>query len=411
MRVAVVDGHSTGRALVTALRNRGVSCVHVHSSAVMPGYFLRGFDPGAYEADISAARDPARLADDLARLGVDRVVAGTESGVLLADRLSDLMRLPGNRPETGAARRDKTLMAGVLAAAGLAVPLGRAFPDAAAAAAWFSGTGLAEAVVKPPSSAGSDNVRFCESTDQVRDAAAAVLAARNLYGERNERVLVQERLRGTEYYVNTVSHAGQHRIAEIWRYTKRVGATATPVYDYEEPVAARSAEASPLIRFVRAALDALGVMAGAAHTEVMQTRRGPVLIESGARLGGATLPGVVEKYCGTSQTGLLAAALADPASLLRFDDSAVAWSHALRNVALINPRAGRAAPPHWTARIEALPTFAALAHGVEPGAWLDATTTLLDSPGYVYLAAADPAEIERDYAALRRMELEGLYTL
>ncbi|MCE0446307.1 hypothetical protein LT493_20785 [Streptomyces tricolor] len=56
-----------------------------------------------------------------------------------------------------------------------------------------------------------------------------------------------------------------------------------PVYDYEEPVPVGSAEAAPPCRFVGAALDALGVRWGAAHTEVMLTERGPVLIESGAR--------------------------------------------------------------------------------------------------------------------------------
>jgi biotin carboxylase len=410
MKIAVVDGHSTGRALVAALRNRGISCVHVQSSRDMAEYFLRGFNPNDYEATLDAPHDPARLAARLAGLGVDRVVAGTESGVLLADRISHLMKLPGHRPETAAARRDKTLMAAAVAAAGLAVPLGRAFRDAGAAAAWFTDTGQSEAVVKPPSSAGSDNVRFCRTADEVHAAAAAVLAAGNLYGEPNHRAVVQERLRGVEYYINSVSHDGEHRIAEIWRYSKRVGAAGTPTYDYEDPVEARSAEAARLVAFVKPVLDALGVVSGAAHTEVMVTRSGPVLIETGARLGGATLPRVIEKYCGVSQTSLLADTLADPARLAEFDDSAVRWSQAVRNVSLTNHRAGLMRSLDWTARIEALPTFAALAHSVEPGAWLGETTSLIDSPGYVYLASADLQDVERDYAELRRMELGGLYT-
>jgi biotin carboxylase len=410
MRIAIVDGHSTGRALVAALRSRGVSCVHVHSSSDMPAYFLRGFDPDDYEADLGTADDPNRLAAQLAEWGVDRVVAGTESGVLLSDQLSDLLELPGHRPETSAARRDKSLMMRAVADAGLAIPFGERFSEAQEAVRWFEEVGLAEAVVKPLSSAGTDNVRFCRTAADVGEAVDRVLTADNLYGQRNGHALVQERLRGTEYYVNSVSHDGVHKIAEIWRYTKRVGASGSPVYDYEEPVAASSVEAKLLVGFVQPVLDALGVVSGAAHTEVMATARGPVLIESGARLGGATLPHIVEKYCGASQTSLLADTLTDPSRLARFDDTALGRSGALRNVALINHEAGEVRSLDWAARIAALPTCVALVHGVERGVWLGATTDLIDSPGYLYLASEDVGHVERDYAHLRQLESEGFYT-
>jgi len=410
MKIAVVDGYSTGRALVGALRNRGSSCVHVQSSPQTSEYFTRGFHADDYETVLSGGSEPAEVAAELARLGVQRVVAGTESGVILADTLAHLMGLPGNRYETIAARRDKVLMGQAAAAAGVATPLGEAFAEPAAAAAWFVEHGLAEAVVKPASSAGTDNVRFCGTAAEVSSACEAVLGSANLYGERNAVALVQERVRGVEYYANTVSHDGVHRLAELWRYTKRTGSAGYPVYDYEEPVPVASAEAAQLRAFVARALDALGVVSGAAHTEVMMTGRGPVLIETGARLGGGTTPALVEKFSGTSQTALFADTLIDPRRLGEFDDTAITWSRAVRNVALINPVEGEARSLDWVARIEALPTLAGLTHGVRAGAHLAATTDLINSPGYVYLTAEDPQDIERDYRALRAMEDAGLYT-
>ncbi len=411
MRVAVVDGYSTGRMLVETVRRHGVECVHVRSSPDMPEFFTRGFRTDDYVHDLTHTGDPAGLAAALTRLGVDRVVAGTESGVTLADTLAHLLGQPGNDVARLGARRDKELMGAAVEAAGLATPLGRSFDSAAAAVDWFTATGLAEAVVKPSSSAGSDNVRFCSSADEVRRACATVLAASNLYGAPNPVVLVQERLRGVEYYVNSVSHEGVHRIAEIWRYTKRVGAAGSPVYDFEEPVAVASAEAAAIRAFVPAVLDALGVASGAAHTEVMVTDRGPVLIESGARLGGGTLPWVAEKYSGVSQTSLFAQALLDPRRLVGFDDAATGWSGRVRNVALINAAKGPAGPLDWAGRIEGLPTTVALVHAVVPGALLEATTDLISSPGFVYLAAEDPREVERDYRRLRAMEEAGCYTV
>ncbi|MFI7099207.1 ATP-grasp domain-containing protein [Streptomyces sp. NPDC050161] len=409
MKIAVVDGYSTGRTLVSALRNRGSACIHVQSSPDMSDYFTRGFHADDYEAVLGAG-EPTELAAELSRLGVQRVVAGTESGVILADTLTHLMGLPGNRYDTIAARRDKVLMGDTAAAAGVATPLGGAFADAAEAAEWFASHGLEEGVVKPTSSAGTDNVRFCRTPADIHSACDAVLNSANLYGQPNTVALVQERVRGVEYYANTVSHEGVHRMAELWRYTKRVGSSGYPIYDYEEPVPVASAEAAPLREFVAATLDALGVVSGAAHTEVMMTARGPVLIESGARLGGGTAPAVVEKFSGTSQTSLFADTLIDPKRLEEFDDAATTWSRTVRNVALINPVAGKVSSLDWTERIEALPTLVTLTHGVTAGEQLAATTDLINSPGYVYLAAEDPQDIERDYRALRDMEEEGLYT-
>jgi len=376
----------------------------------MPDYFLRGFQPQDYEEDLLAGDDLAALGARLTALGVRRVLAGTESGVLIADRLNALMGLPGNDAGTAAARRDKTAMARAAAAAGLAVPCGRSFDDPIAAAAWYDSAGLREAVVKPPCSAGTDNVWFCSGAREVERACDRVLSASNLYGARNRAVLVQERLRGVEYYVNTVSHDGVHRIAETWRYHKRSGSSGSPVYDYEEPVPAAGAEAAPLRAYVPRVLDALGVVSGAAHTEVMVTERGPVLIESGARLGGATLPEVVEKFSGVSQTSLLADCVLSPDRLRAFDDTTVCWSSRVRNVALINHQAGDVRSLDWAERIAGLPTAVGLAHHLEPGQRLEPTRDLLDSPGFVYLAAADPAEVELDYALLREWEDQALYT-
>ncbi|GAA1889078.1 hypothetical protein [Streptantibioticus ferralitis] len=77
---------------------------------------------------------------------------------------------------------------------------------------------------------------------------------------------------------------------------------------------------------------------------------------------------------------------------------------------LVASTAGPVRSLDWTARIEALPTLVALAHGLRPGQLLETTTDLVGSPGYVYPAAEDPRDAERDYRALRAMEADGLYT-
>jgi biotin carboxylase len=414
MRIAVVDGYSTGATLARRLHAAGIECIHVQSRPAtdLVPYLLNSFRPGDYTRDLGYTPDTGALIAWLRESRIGRVVAGTESGVTLAESASLALGLPTNTPGQLAARRDKALMADAVRAAGLATPLATTARSASEAAAWADACGLRDAVVKPRSSGGSDHVRFCSTPEQVAQAAATVLATPNIFNEPNTSVLVQQRLYGTEYYINSVSSGGVHRIAEIWRYTKRRGPVSTPIYDYEEPVPASSPEAQVLRAFTFSVLDALGITDTPAHTEVMLTPDGPVLIETGARLGGATAPDIVETYGGgTSQTSLTTAALIDPAALPAFDDTHdTGHGRHLRNVEFINHLSGL---PNTSAltKIGELPTVVHVASAIAPDTLLEPTRDLLNSPGYAYLAATDPADIERDYTTLRAWEREGLHTL
>jgi biotin carboxylase len=408
--VAIVDGHSTGRTLAHLLRRRGVTCVHVHSRPDMPEYFARGFRPEDYQTDLGWVREPGKLASALAEIGVSRVVPGTESGVVLADTLARLLELPGNSPESSGARRDKARMQEAAARAGLATPRGAEVRSVPEALAWYDSSGTEEVAVKPLASAGSDNVHFCRDRTEVASACTRILGSTTVYGDVNRSLVVQERVFGVEYYINTVSWDGAHRVAEIWRYTKRRGDSGSPVYDFEEPVGAGEPEFAVLRRFVFQVLSALGIEYGAAHTEVIMAGHGPVLIETGARLGGATMPEVVDMLCGTSQATLLADVLLDPAALTRFSDVRTGPDGAVRNVAFINEIPGVVRSLEWMDRIAALPTAVRAVNSVAPGSRIPRTVDLFTSPGFVYLAAPDRHDVIADYQRLREMEESGLYT-
>ncbi|MFI8931541.1 ATP-grasp domain-containing protein [Streptomyces sp. NPDC053474] len=408
MKVAIVDGYSTGATLARRLARAGVDCIHVRSQPDIGAFLLRSFSRDDYVLDLGFTADFTSLTRELARLRVSRVIAGTETGVVLAETLASALHLPANDPALVAARRDKFLMQQAAQAAGLATPHTTVARSARAAADWYTVWGLEEVVVKPLASAGTDGVTFCGSAEEVGQAATAVLGTPNLFGEPNDAVLVQERLHGTEYCINTVSLSGQHHVAEIWRYTKRIGPTAAPLYDFQEPVDAVSADGKVLIGYVREVLDALGITETPAHTEVMLTDRGPVLIETGARLGGGTGPEVVDAYLGVSQTALAVTAMIDPASL-RTRTTPGPGRPLLRWVDFINHHPGPASPDALT-KIAELPSVVAVFPSFAPGQYLAPTSSLPTSPGFAYLAAPTSQELIEDYDTLRAWEHEGLYT-
>jgi biotin carboxylase len=59
-------------------------------------------------------------------------------------------------------------------------------------------------VIKPLNSAASDGVTICESIDEVKTAIEKILNQENRLGIKNEEILAQEFLNGTQYFVNTV---------------------------------------------------------------------------------------------------------------------------------------------------------------------------------------------------------------
>ncbi|MFF9032131.1 hypothetical protein [Streptomyces iakyrus] len=52
MKIAIVDGYSTGSILVNKLRERGVECVHLRSQEAPPARLLPSFVPDYYAADL-----------------------------------------------------------------------------------------------------------------------------------------------------------------------------------------------------------------------------------------------------------------------------------------------------------------------------------------------------------------------
>ncbi|RSM50827.1 ATP-grasp domain-containing protein [Amycolatopsis balhimycina DSM 5908] len=404
MRVAVVDADGIAAHLPAALAAHGLETVRVRSES--PDVHLTG----SAAADVRHRGDVAVTADALRRRDVGFVLAGTESGVLLADELSAALGTPGNGMTRPRARRDKFEMVTAVREAGLATAASFASPSADEVVAWAVALGTWPVVLKPPASAGSDNVRICGSVDEVRAGHAAILAATTRYGSRNETVLAQEYLHGDEYFVNTVSRDGAHHVVEVWRYHKRALDGGHWMYDYEQPVPLDEPRLSDLAGYTLDVLNALELRNGAGHTEVMLTAAGPVLVESGARMGGSHQPSVVSRCIGTNQVECLALAVARPEEVTERRLPTYRPRSFLRYVTLISPGDGVVPDEAGFAVVRALPSFVDLVLTTPAGRPVGRTVDLATSVGYVYLDSADPEQVESDYKQLREYELNGLYT-
>jgi biotin carboxylase len=409
MYCAIVDGYSTGGFLARALRRHGFECVHVQQGHEAPGFYRDSFRSAEYAATIVCDGDSAQVVAEVSKYDPAFVLPGHESGVELADLLADRLALPANGMERSRARRDKHLMADALRQAGVAAPEGIVTASIEELAAWADARGHWPVVVKPVASAGTDNVIFCSDETAVRTAYRQIIGSVDILGRPNQTVLGQEFLDGTEYFVNTVSRDGQHHVAEIWRYAKRLVPGGGFIYDWEEPLPYLGEVQTLLREYVQQVLDALDIRYGPAHSEIMLTSRGPVLVETGARLAGSIIPSVVSRVFGTNHVELTAEAYAAPSAFDRRLGRVYELRSHLRYVSLISPIAGKVRSLAGFNEIRDLPSFADMNLQLALDEPLSRTVDSRTSPGYVYLVHDDPDQLRADYRTIRELEATRLY--
>jgi biotin carboxylase len=408
-RVAFVDAFAMGRLLMPVMNRLGVECVHVRSPHP-DVHLVRTPFPEGFVADVRHDGDVAATASALRELGVGWVIPSGESGVELTDRLAAELGTPGNGMSRPTSRRNKYDMVLALRAAGVESAATVVSADADEIVTWAETTAGYPVVLKPVSSCGTDNVVACASADQVRAVHERIMTSPDRHDLPNTVVLAQEFLDGDEYFVNTVSRDGRHHTVEIWRYYKTRLPGGNIIYDYNEPLAPDDPEAKRVEAYAHQVLDALEVRNWAAHTEIMMTAGGPVLVECAARFGGGQVPDIARRCLGTNQIELVGLSVVDPDEFDRLPTTAYQLLERLRYVHLINPNDDGMAPSDEAmAAVRALPSYAHAVTTRPAGDPLPRTVDVATQPGYVILISEDPEQLRADYRKLREIERDHLY--
>lgn len=411
----IVDAYSTGAMLPGEFAKYGMKCLHVQSSGNITADFLASFKASDFVQGFVVNSHGAldAIVDGLRKYDVTCVVAGTETGVEMAEQLAALLDVPGNEPSTSRVRRDKFKMHEQLRAAGLSALPQANCTTVQQALDWAQQHGKWPVVVKPTASAGADGVTFCDDLDQVKTAASAILGQRNKLGELNEAIVIQEKLVGQQYIVNAVSINGEHYISEIWRDDKIAVENASLICDREVLLEPDSAISLSLQQYVKACLDALGIKEGPSHSELFKTSDGQlVLIETAARMQGTIDHKAVVEATGHSHVTLTALRYADPGAFARLVGSTYQRRTNLHCVTLCSTHAGIVVDNHCPDKIGKLASFRSLIHTPRPGEAVARTIDLFTNPGIVYLANADESHLEREYRQIRSWESAGeLFTL
>ncbi|MEV8309185.1 ATP-grasp domain-containing protein [Streptomyces flavidovirens] len=407
----MVDAYAGVRSLVLEFKKQGCSVVRVQSTReVPPVYQSAPFVRDDFIADIVHDGDLAATVDAVAALAPLAVVPGGEVGVEFADLLAERLGLPGNGTTLSTARRDKHVMIETVRAAGLRAARQLRATDADELAAWHRDLG-GRVVVKPPRSAGSQGVSFCDTPEESVAAFRALADADDVFSQANNGAVAQEYLPGTEYMVNTVSRDGRHHVCDVWRTSRLSANGVVDLCDAQLLIDSESRDVEPLRDYAFQVLDALGIRHGPAHVEIRMTPAGPCLVEVGARIAGGGIPACAGLGIGESQLEWTVDAYLRPERFHARAGRAYEVRRYCAIAGMVSPVEGLLSEYRGIDEIERLESFHTLATLVKPGQGIRRTVDDLTFPVLVTLLHDLEEVVQRDLNTIRHLDGAAFYVL
>ena len=296
--IIVIECISTGKNFIGDIINRGYNPVvlELNDSDTEAGkefgeHVHEEYKLIPYEFDMIYEKDTFdETLEEVRKLNPLLIVPGNERGVVLATRLSNELGLLCNPIENLDVITLKNEMHNRLAERGLRSIKGKVVHSLDEALEFYDSENLKEVVIKPTYSAGSASVRICLNRNEIINSVKQLFDDVNYYGDEIEELLIQERINGTEYIVNTVTHKGIHRVTLIWKYNKVRTSEGAIVYDSCETVNDLSLGEAEMVEYAYKVADALEIQYGPVHGEYMIDENGPVLIEVNCRPCGGGMP-------------------------------------------------------------------------------------------------------------------------
>lgn len=401
--VVIVDALSTGNELAKKFIDSGYQVIHVWND------FTRQTRVSGFVETIEYHGSCEAIISRLSHYTVRYVIAGSDSGIELADMLASRMGIvESNDPETTAWRRDKYESHQRLAELGLRSI--RQFKSSSVdeLISWANNCGY-PVIVKPLNSGASDGVTLCENAAEVERAANQQLGQKNLLGYVNQELLIQELVDGVQYFVNTLSWNGKHHVTDIWEQIRsRLEGGA---YNFEGMHLIPGDEdlAHRLASYTCEVLSALGVNYGAAHSEVIMTKEGPVLIEANARLMGASINEESFTAClGYTQVSRCVEMYQQPDHFVgQFAGKDYQRLSGVSEVSFLFTHDGLLVGMPGRAAIEHLPSFSNFFALPTFGQRVKKTSDTKGLPGFVYLVNDNQKQLSHDFEQIINWQRKG----
>ncbi|CAE7512903.1 ddaF [Symbiodinium microadriaticum] len=348
------------------------------------------------------------------------ILPGAETGVELAETLAARFGTRGNGDKYTHLRRNKFCMQNGVREAGVrAVTQALCRTESEVRTFWdelerANGGQGAKCVVKPNESAGSDGVFKCETVDAALHAFGQIHGRFNGLGQLNDGALCQEFLQGNEFVVDGVSRDGVYKVTAIWEYDKRFANGANFVYFGMRLRSSLGEREKALVANAKQVVDALHIVQGPSHMEVILTPTGPCLVEVGSRCHGgeATWSTVAQECIGYTQIDTTLNCFLRPDRFDALPDTPTRLEKQGAEVFLVSTQTGTLRDIPGLNEIRGMKSFRRLNMQTQVGSSILPTVDCFTRPGAVQMVNELPGELEEDISRIREMELsEELFVL
>ena len=413
--IVIVECISTGINFIEDIINRGYNPIVMHLKAPdseegkhFDEFIYEEYKNIDYDFDMVFEQDTyEETLEEVRKLDPLLVLPASERGVGIATQLSSDLGLLGNPVENIAAMTLKDEMHNRLKECGLRYIRGKVVNSLEDAIEFYESENLKEVVIKPISSSCSTSVRICSDKDEMIDALKFLFNQANHYGEKNNELLVQERINGIEYIVNTVSHKGIPRVTLVWRYNKVKTSDGAIIYDSCDTVNKLSLGEAEMVEYAYSVAEAMGIQYGPVHGEYMIDEDGPVLIEVNCRPCGANMPAeYLDRISGQHETDSILDSYLRPKRF--FEDLKKKYElYAYGSLKIFIVPKDIIAQSAPIMKIESkLKSFygSTLSDIEKDSLFFPKTEDLHSSGGYVFMVNEDKAELEKNLNYLRKIE-------
>ncbi len=420
--IVVVDTFSTGAMLASKLMGDGYKVICVMSSSSVShlmAFVAEGLDLNFEAVILRDEEEPvatvaARIQSICQNNKPFQVVAGAETGVELADALSEHFELTTNGTNRTDARRNKYVMGETIRLSGIRAVRQLLSSNWKAVQQYVEEWNPTpfKVILKPMDSAGSDGVTLCLNMDELRQAFGDVLGKVNALGLVNEAILVQEFLEGDEFVIDMVSRDGVHKCIAVWLYDRRpVNGAGFVAFGQHLLTPTDDPRVTPMIEYQKKVLTALGINNGPSHGEVKWFNGEPCLVEVGARCHGAEgfWVSVADAVHGYNQVGATIQAYCRPQefqALPSVCDKRKAYGR-LKFIISYDEGLLKSISPYALAEIKGMSSYRGHQLFVAAGENISKTQNCLSWAGSVLMVNRDEARLSADLRRIEELEASG----
>ncbi|WP_081302915.1 ATP-grasp domain-containing protein [Aliivibrio fischeri] len=396
-KVLIINPASSGKMIRPIMQQAGIECDVFIDRDSDPKELLNLDTPSLYDNEVTSL--------DISEIKgkYDAVIAGSELGITLCDETAHKLNLAGNSPKTTNLRRNKFEMQKALKDNSLSYIESFLISENCNGLNKINSLKTTNYIVKPIDSAGSEDVNFCQSKNELINKVSSLpWGMVNSTGQINNEFIVQEFVTGDEYVIDFMVINSKPFVRSVCKYVK--GGKDVGKFAYRRLLLLEPSlpELSELLSYAKKAVNALDIKHGPVHMELLLNDiKGPVMIEAATRLHGGVAPSIfAECYSPGLLESLVATVKNDnnhlkDSNLTKFGQI---YFHVNKGECIYNGLTNK-----LESQIRALDSVMDLLFTIQPGTTLNKTVDLFTCPVLVWLSNENKEALESDIATLENL--------